>query len=71
MPRAPNHWGAENFQQCRKYATFFNTVHLLPKNLQFEHGAAKLVSYPGRHKTSVRPCLCHIGMMKDQGRAEV
>jgi len=39
--------GAENSQQYHKY--FFNTVHLLPKDLDFEHGDAKLASCPGRH----------------------
>jgi len=29
--------------------TFFNTVHLLPEDLRFENGGAKLVSCPGRH----------------------
>ena len=33
---------------------FFSTVHLLPKDLRFEHGAAKLASCPGRHLTSLR-----------------
>jgi len=28
-------------------STFFNTVHLFPKDLRFEHGGAKLASYPG------------------------
>ena len=35
--------------------TFFNTVYLLPKDLRFEHGGAKLASWPGRHLTSLRP----------------
>ena len=30
-------------------STFFNTVRLLPKDLRFEHGGAKLASCPGRH----------------------
>jgi len=30
---------------------------MLPKNLSFEHGDAKLASCPGRHLTSLRPCL--------------
>ena len=34
---------------------FFNTVHLLPKDLRFEHGGAKLVSCPMHHLTSLRP----------------
>ena len=36
-------------------STFFNTVHLLPKDLRFEHGGAKLASFPGRHLTLIRP----------------
>jgi len=28
-------------------STFFNTVHLLPKNPRFEHGAANLLLAPG------------------------
>ena len=36
-------------------STFFKTVHLLPKDLRFEHGGAKLASCPGRHLTSSRP----------------
>jgi len=36
--------------------TFFNTgYYLLPKDRRFEHGGAKLVSFPGRHLTSVCP----------------
>jgi len=33
----------------------FNTVHLLPKGLRFEHGGAKLVSCCRDHLTSVCP----------------
>jgi len=36
-------------------STSFNTVHLLPKDLRFEHGGAKFVSCPWRHLTSLRP----------------
>ena len=36
--------------------TFFNTVHLLPKDLSFEHGGAKIAACPERHITSLRPC---------------
>jgi len=36
--------------------TFFNTVHLLPEDLRFENGGAKLASCPGRHLTSLSPC---------------
>ena len=55
---APNLAGdAENSNNVT--STFFNTVHLLPKNLSFAHGAAKLASCPGRHLTSLRPCTQH------------
>jgi len=43
----------------------YSTADLLPKALRFEHGGAKFVSCPGRHLTSLRPCiqvfwyLCH------------
>jgi len=37
-------------------STFLKTVHLLAKDLRFEHGGAKLVSFPRRHPTSLRPC---------------
>ena len=36
-------------------STFFNTVHLVPKDLRFEHGGVKLASCPGRHLSSLRP----------------
>jgi len=37
-------------------STFLNTVHLLPKDLRFEQGGAKLVSCPPpRCLTSLRP----------------
>jgi len=36
--------------------TFFNTVDLLPKDVNFEHGGAKLISCPWRHLTAVRRC---------------
>jgi len=35
--------------------TFLNTMNLLPKDVRFEHGGAKLASCPGRHLTSLRP----------------
>jgi len=38
-------------------STFFNTAHLLPKDLRFEHGDDKLASCTGRHLTSLRPCI--------------
>ena len=45
VPKSPNN----------AKSTFFNTVHLLPKDLRIEYGDAKLVSFPGRHLTSLRP----------------
>ena len=41
-------------------STFFNTAHLLPKDLRFEHGGAKLVSFPRHHLTSLRPCTSRL-----------
>jgi len=52
--RAPNHWKAPKSPK-NVASTFSNTVHLLPKDLRFEHGDAKHVSYPGHHLPSVRP----------------
>jgi len=62
IPRALSHYGghwmaaggAENPNNVT--STFFNTVYLLPGDLRFEHGGAKLASCPGRHLTSLRPC---------------
>jgi len=38
--------------------------NLLPEDVRFEHGGAKLVSSPGHHLTSVRPWLNHITAQK-------
>jgi len=59
--RGHNYPGAESLRGAPKspnnvISTFFNTVHLLPKDLRFEHGSTKLASCPGRHLTSLRPC---------------
>jgi len=56
MPSVSNHWVAP---KCpTKVANVFsNTVHSLSKDLRLDHGGAKLVSYPGRHLTSVGPCV--------------
>jgi len=40
---------------CNTTNTLFNAAHLLPTGLRFEHGSAKLASYPGCHLTSLRP----------------
>jgi len=55
-PSGADHY--KKYQQCHKH--FFKTVHLLPKDLRFEHGGAKLVSCPKRHLTSLRPCTSRL-----------
>jgi len=47
--------GRKKSQQCHKYLLKYST--LLPKDLRFEHRGAKLASCPGRHLTSLRPCV--------------
>jgi len=47
--------GVEKSQQCRKYFLHYSTF--TSERLRFEHGGAKLVSCPGRHLTSIRPCM--------------
>jgi len=61
IPQAPNHYGgAESLWVRRKVPTMSqllcSTAHLLPKDLRFEHGGAKLVSCTERHLTSLRLC---------------
>jgi len=53
MPQAPNHRGAPKSPD-NAASTFFNRVHLLPKDFRVEHGGAKLVSYTGGNLASVR-----------------
>jgi len=67
IPRAPNHSGALKYCDGRRIiagapkspnnvtSTFFNTVHLLPNDIRFEHGGAKLASCPGHHLSLLRP----------------
>jgi len=56
----PGHYGgAESMRGRRKISTMSHvlpSVHLLPKDLRFDHGGAKLASCPGLHLTSLRPC---------------
>jgi len=40
--------------------TFFQNSTFASKDLRFEHGGVKLVSYPTRHLTSFRLCTMHI-----------
>ena len=59
ISQARNHcWGPKGHNNV--ICTFFKTVHLLPKDLRFEHGGAKLVSCPKRHLTSLRPCTSRL-----------
>jgi len=55
MPGAPNHWVAPKSPN-NVTNTFFNTAHLLPRDLRFELEGTRLVSCPGRHLPSVRLC---------------
>jgi len=36
-------------------STFFNTVHLLPKNIRFKHGGTKIAFCPRHHLALLRP----------------
>jgi len=66
IPRAPSHYGgAKRLQGAPKSpnnvtSAFFNTVNVLPKDLIFERGGAKLASCPGRHNlvTPLIACGC-------------
>ena len=63
--RAPSHHeGTKSLRGCRMAtgdakspnniaSTFFYTIHMLLKDLRFEHGGAKLFSCPGHHQTSL------------------
>ena len=55
---APNHSGSPKSPN-NVTSTSFHTVRLLPKDLSFEHGGAKLASCPGHHLTSLRPVLAN------------
>ena len=57
-----NYLGAESLREASKSPNnatriFFNAVHLLPKDLRFEHGDVKLPSCSGSRLTSLRPFL--------------
>jgi len=49
---AENHCGGRQKVPTNNVTSTFNTMHLLPKDLNFEHGGAKLASCPGRNLTS-------------------
>ena len=53
-PDAESLWGAPKIPN-NVTSAFFNTVHLLPKDLSFEHGSTKPAFCPRRHLTSLRP----------------
>ena len=67
IPRDPNHCEGAEWLLGRRITAgtpksshnitiaFFNTVHLLPKDLRFGHGSAKCASCPERHLTSLSP----------------
>ena len=61
--RRINMGGAENPNSIT--SAFFNAMHLIPKDLRFEHGGAKVASCPGRHLTSLR--LGCTGSMPETG----
>ena len=39
---------------------------MLSKDLRFEHGGAKLVSFPRRHLTSLRSCTSRLSSQNDE-----
>jgi len=57
-------WGRQTFLSSRAPSNFvmpLNTVHLLPEDLRFEHGDAKLAYCPRRHLPSLRrTCALHL-----------
>ena len=67
ISRAPNHYGGAK-SHSNVITTFFKTVglHLLPKDLRFEHGGAKLASFPRRHVTSLRSCTSRLSSQNDE-----
>jgi len=72
-----NHYGGDKSLQGTPKTpnnatnTFFNTVHLLPKDLGFENGGAKLAACLGRHLISLRPCLCSYVWRHKDNKAHV
>jgi len=57
--RGYNTPGAESLRGTKK-SHQNSSLHLLPKGLRFEHGGAKLVSFPRHHLTSLRPCTSRL-----------
>jgi len=54
MPLKLNHWGVPKSPN-NVASTFFNAVHLLPKDLRFEHGAPNFFLVPGTIKPRYAP----------------
>jgi len=54
MTRGHNSQGAKNHNFT---STFFDKMHLLSKDLRFEHGGTELTSCPGRHLALLCPCI--------------
>ena len=67
ISRAPNDYGRAK-SHSNIITTFFKTVglHLFPKDLRFEHGGAKLVSFHRRHLTSLRSCTSRLSSQNDE-----
>ena len=51
-------------QQCHKH--FFERAQLLPRDVRFEHGGAKLVSCPRLHLTWLRPCTSRLSIQNGE-----
>ena len=49
----PNHCGGATKSSMNVTSTFFNTVHLLRKDIRFKQGGTKLASCPRSHLTSL------------------
>jgi len=51
-------WVSNYCRGCQKFTTIsLFSVHMLPKDLRFEHGSTKLASCPRRHLTSLCPWI--------------
>jgi len=68
---APNHCGSTEWLRGalkspnNVASSFFNTIHLLPKDVECEPRGAKLASCPGRHLTLLHPC-CTLSRASDK-----
>jgi len=55
IPGLPNHWLGGPRSPSEVASAFFSTVHLLPKDLRFEHEVTRLASCLGRRLTLIPP----------------